>query len=683
MTKKSPAANLKTAKKKTRASQESEKPADETTGTPAAASATDLKRLAHALGIHRLELERQNEELRRVQAEIAASHRKYADLYDFSPVGYFTFDQNGLIREVNHTGAEMLGMEKWSLNSMPFENFIKPDSHAMFRDHLAEAFRTRNRQTCEINLRGKNGVLFPVQLQSIGAESREGTIDSCHTAVSDISERKRAEEALRKSEERFRVAQELSLDAFTILDAVRDERGVIVDFRWVYVNPKAGQTLRRSPEELTGRRLLEVLPGNKANSDLFDRYVQVVETGEPNDYELHYQAEGIDGWFRNMTVKLRDGIAIYFNDITERKQAEEALRESELKLSALINAADESILLFGLDGTVLSANTTAARRIGMSVDEILGRKAVGLIPARLAKSRQKRVDEVIRTRKPVYFEDERAEIIFEHSIYPVQDKTGAISAIAIFSRDVTERRRAEEELRTTHAKLAQHAYELATVNRELESFSYTVSHDLKAPLRSIDGFARALQEEYSDNLDATGRDYLLRVITACRRMNQLIEAMLNMARLTRGELNEKTVDLSSLAMVIVHDLRKQQPDRQVEFVIADKLKVNGDGTMLQVLLENLFHNAWKFTGRQAAARIEFGTVRMDDRTVFFVRDNGAGFDMRYADKLFMPFNRFHAAADFPGLGIGLAIAHRIVRRHNGRLWAESAPEQGATFFFTL
>ena len=558
MTKKSPVHPMKTAKKKKiRSSHESGNPAGQTPERPLEASAKDLKRLAHALGLHRLELEKQNEELRR------------------------------------------------------------------------------------------------------------------------------AEEALRRSEERFRVAQELSLDAFTILDAVRDERGAIVDFRWVYVNPKAGQILRRAPEELTGQRLLAVLPGNKTNSDLFDRYVHVVETGEPNDYEVCYQAEGIDGWFRNMTVKLGDGIAIYFNDITERKRTEEALRESELRLSALINAADESILLFGLDGTVLSANTTAARRIGMSVDVILGRKAVDLIPASLAKSRQKRVNEVIRTRKPVYFEDERAEIIFEHSIYPVQDKTGAISAIAVFSRDITERRRAEEELRTTHAKLAQHAYELATVNRELESFSYTVSHDLKAPLRSIDGFARALQEEYADNLDATGRDYLLRVISACRRMNQLIEAMLNMARLTSGELQEKTVDLSSLAMIIVHDLRKQQPGRQVEFIIADNIKVNGDVTMLQVLLENLFHNAWKFTGKQARARIEFGSVTMDDRTVFFVRDNGAGFDMQYADTLFMPFNRFHAASEFPGIGIGLAIAHRIVRRHNGRLWAESAPEQGATFYFTL
>ncbi|MCK9297000.1 MAG: ATP-binding protein [Desulfobulbaceae bacterium] len=136
-------------------------------------------------------------------------------------------------------------------------------------------------------------------------------------------------------------------------------------------------------------------------------------------------------------------------------------------------------------------------------------------------------------------------------------------------------------------------------------------------------------------------------------------------------------------MIIAHDLRKQMPDRQVEFVIADNIKANGDGTMLQVLLENLFHNSWKFTGRHAKARIEFGSLQLDGRTVFFVRDDGAGFDLRYADTLFMPFNRFHSASEFPGIGIGLAIAHRIVRRHNGRLWAESAPEQGATFFFTL
>jgi light-regulated signal transduction histidine kinase (bacteriophytochrome) len=175
----------------------------------------------------------------------------------------------------------------------------------------------------------------------------------------------------------------------------------------------------------------------------------------------------------------------------------------------------------------------------------------------------------------------------------------------------------------------------------------------------------------------------MRVQSGAQRMNQLIEAMLKMGRLTRGEIQENSVDLSSLAKVIAHELTTKEPQRRVEFVIAERMRVNGDAEMLRVVLQNLFDNAWKFTGNRQAATIEFGVTDMEGKTVCFVRDDGAGFDMEFAGKLFMPFKRLHAASEFPGLGIGLAIAHRIVMRHNGRMWARSAPEKGATFYFTL
>jgi len=247
--------------------------------------------------------------------------------------------------------------------------------------------------------------------------------------------------------------------------------------------------------------------------------------------------------------------------------------------------------------------------------------------------------------------------------------------VAIFE-DITERKRMEMELKQSNA-------ELATVNKELEAFSYTVSHDLKAPLRSIQGFSQALLEDYGGRLDQTGKDYLMRVHSASQRMTQLIDAMLNMARLTRGELHEYVVDLSSLAQIIAHELQKQNPERHVEFIIADNVKACCDQTMMQVMLHNLLDNAWKFTSNHETAKIEFGVVERDGKTVFFVKDDGAGFDMKYADKLFSPFKRFHSESEFPGIGIGLAIAHRIVMRHGGKIWAESAPNKGATFYFTL
>jgi PAS domain S-box-containing protein len=265
----------------------------------------------------------------------------------------------------------------------------------------------------------------------------------------------------------------------------------------------------------------------------------------------------------------------------------------------------------------------------------------------------------------------------------VKDPQGNIIGFLGIHRDITERKRAEESLRAAHAELERRAYELEAVNRELESFSYTVSHDLKAPLRSIEGFTKAFLEDYADRLDETGGDYLMRVHSASQRMAHLIEAMLNMARLTRGQLQERTVDLSALAQVTANEIRKQDPGRQVEFIVRKNVKAKGDQDMLQVMLENLLDNAWKFTSKHPAATIEFGTMNMDGKTVYFVRDDGAGFDMAFSDKLFKPFKRLHTESEFPGIGIGLAIAHRIILRHNGRLWAESAPEKGATFYFTL
>jgi light-regulated signal transduction histidine kinase (bacteriophytochrome) len=241
------------------------------------------------------------------------------------------------------------------------------------------------------------------------------------------------------------------------------------------------------------------------------------------------------------------------------------------------------------------------------------------------------------------------------------------------------------------------AAELEAVNKDLEAFSYTVSHDLRAPLRSIEGFTKAIIEDYAGKLDEGARGYFNRVVAASQRMSQLIDALLSLSRLTRGELLEKTVDLSSEADVICHELRKGEPDRKAEFVIAKGIKAKGDAALLHIVLENLLDNAWKFTSKHETARIEFGTtphptspLRGEDKgegrsssIVYFVRDNGAGFDMAYADKLFKPFKRLHTESEFPGLGMGLATVERIIRRHGGRIWAESAPEQGATFYFTL
>jgi light-regulated signal transduction histidine kinase (bacteriophytochrome) len=245
-----------------------------------------------------------------------------------------------------------------------------------------------------------------------------------------------------------------------------------------------------------------------------------------------------------------------------------------------------------------------------------------------------------------------------------------------FVLDRTEQKLAEE-------KLKDYAVALEGSNRELESFSYSVAHDLRAPLRSIDGFSQALVEDYADKLDEEGRKYLRFIRDSAQHMGQLIDALLALSRVTRSELRREEVDLSALARAAIARLVRNQPDRAVEVVIEDGLEDTGDPRLLAVVLDNLLGNAWKFTGRRDRARIEFGASSTEGHPVYFVRDNGAGFDMAFATKLFGVFQRLHTATEFEGTGVGLATVQRIVGRHGGRVWAEGLVNGGATFHFTL
>ena len=242
---------------------------------------------------------------------------------------------------------------------------------------------------------------------------------------------------------------------------------------------------------------------------------------------------------------------------------------------------------------------------------------------------------------------------------------------------------ANRELREAFESLRRAKEAADAANRELEAFSYSVSHDLRAPLRAIDGFSLALLNNYQGLLDDRGGDYLRRVRGATQRMAQLIDDLLKLSRLTRGELIIGEVDLSALAQEVAAELRKAQPERQVSLHIAAGLTGMCDPHLLKVVLENLLGNAWKFTGRKEGAAIEFGADEAGGATAFFVRDNGAGFDMTYADKLFVTFQRLHLEKEYPGTGIGLSLVQRIIRRHGGKVWAEGKVGQGATFYFTL
>jgi PAS domain S-box-containing protein len=269
----------------------------------------------------------------------------------------------------------------------------------------------------------------------------------------------------------------------------------------------------------------------------------------------------------------------------------------------------------------------------------------------------------------------------------IPDGAGRPNRMVGISIDVTEQKLAEEQFRDLNASLefrvAERTRDLSNANKELESFSYSVSHDLRAPLRTIDGFSLALLEDCADKLDDLGKRHLQRIRAATQRMGQLIDDLLNLSRVTRAQLSSHTFDLSAVVSSVAHELQASQPERQVAWHIQPGLCVTGDPQLLRVAVENLLNNAWKYTSRRPTASIGFGKTDHNGFSAYFVKDDGAGFDPAHADRLFGAFQRLHSTAEFPGTGVGLATVQRVIHRHGGRIWAESAVDHGATFFFTI
>jgi signal transduction histidine kinase len=266
----------------------------------------------------------------------------------------------------------------------------------------------------------------------------------------------------------------------------------------------------------------------------------------------------------------------------------------------------------------------------------------------------------------------------------VQERTSKlVQANEELKTEVSERKRAEDAIYQLNQELVEQRDQLELSNKELEAFSYSVAHDLRAPLRGIDGFSQAVLEDYGEILKEKGKNYLHRVREASQRMAKLIDAMLDLARLTRAEIHPESTDFSGMVESIISDLQKLEPNRQVEWVMAKGIQVEADPDLLRVVLQNLLGNAWKFTSHESEPRIEVGITYHYSQPVYFVRDNGVGFDMTYVNKLFWAFHRLHAINEFPGIGIGLATVKRIIGRHGGRIWADATEGKGATFYFTL
>lgn len=347
---------------------------------------------------------------------------------------------------------------------------------------------------------------------------------------------------------------------------------------------------------------------------------------------------------------------------------------------SLIEASLDPLIIINPEGKITDVNEATIKVTGISRAELIGADFSNYFtePEKARAVYQQVFAQKSVTDYPLtirHLDGKLTDVLYNASVY--KDEHGNVLGVFAAARDVTVQKQAEQEIR-------QRTVELQAANRELEAFSYSVSHDLRAPLRAIDGFSQALLEDYAARLDEQGKDYLNRIRVATQRMGRLIDDMLTLSRVTRTEMQHELVDLSALAADVLAELQRSEPGRKVDWRIGPGLFASGDTQLLRMMLVNLLDNAWKYSSRQPQPLIVFDALRSADGTMeFFVRDNGTGFDMNYADKLFGVFQRLHTTAEFPGTGVGLAIVQRIIHRHSGQVRGVGMPGQGATFYFTL
>lgn len=620
-------------------------------------------------------------EATRQAAALRQSESQLRQIAENMPAMFAAFRNGRICIYCNRRYAAFYDLTPDQVLGRHLRDYIGEETHALIDPNLrrVEAGETVNYERA---IRTHDGGAKYIDAWLLPQREGDGTLTGFYAMVSDITARKEMELALRRSEAQLVKAQEVAQTGSWELDIPANR-------------------LTWSDEAY---RIFGIAPGTLLTYDLFMQRVHpddraavdaawaAAMAGAPYDIE-HRIIDGAIRWVRERAEIEFDadgapleGIGTV-QDITERKETEISLRLA----ASVFESSLEGVAITNAERNIISVNKAFTRITGYAADEVIGRN-----PRFLKSGRQDRsfyaamwlaIEQNGFWSGEVWNRRKNGEIYPETlSITAIRDERGRpLHYIGIFT-DITDIKRAEEAVHAANAGLERHVRErtaeLEASNRELEAFSYSVAHDLRGPLRGIEGFAHVIAEDYADGFDDAGRNYLSRIQQAAKRMAQLIDDLLELARIMRVDMDRRDIDLSALAQSLAHDLQAGS-ERAVRFDIASGLKARADPTLMASVLGNLLENAWKFTARESNACIEFGADHDGAEPVFYVRDNGAGFDPAYADKLFQPFQRLHHPDEFSGTGIGLATASRIIQRHGGRIWAESQPGQGAAFWFTL
>ena len=597
----------------------------------------------------------------RIYAAERGARERYLLMFEASPQPMLVLDPTTrAILEANDAAVEQYGYSRAEIVTMLVDDLWLPAEAAVNRQIFAVAHLEN--QVHNVRHVKKSGAVCDVEVRAHVLTLAGRTLRL--TLITDVTERLRSERARRLAETRFARLIDAGVIGIVVHHFV--ERSVIE------INDALLDLLGYTREEIVTGAVpwKELTPPEWSKTDEL-AFEQLTATGAAGRREKELICK--DG----SRVPVLIGSAIlegtedecisFVVDLRERKRAEAAIAHlrdalaSEGVFRGFVEGAPDAVVISNTRGEMVLVNQQTERLFGYSRAELIAQPLALILPAAVAP-------DVHGRRK------DGSEFPIEVSSSPLATEDGVLVSRAI--RDVTERRAAE-------AALASAKDAAVAANRELEAFSYSVAHDLRGPLRGMDGFAHVLLETYGDRFDAEGQDWLNEIVSNARKMGALIDALLALARLTKSALHREPVDVSTLVREAAAKLMAAEPDRRLELRVEEGLVVEADPALARSLVANLVGNAWKFTSKMPSACIELGAMEENGERVFFVRDNGAGFDMTFADKLFGPFQRLHTVDDFPGTGIGLATVQRIVARHGGRIWAVGAVNRGATFYFSL
>lgn len=618
----------------------------------------------------------------RAEAALRQSESQLRQIAENMPAMFVSFRTGRVCAYCNRRYADFYGLTPDEVIGRKLRDYIGEETHALIDPYLqrVEAGETVNYERA---VRTPDGQVKHIDAWVLPQREADGSVTGFYAMVRDVTARKEMELALRKSEAQLIKAQEVAQTGSWELDIPSNRLTWSEQAYRIFGVP--------SGTPLCYELFLQcVHPDDRAA--VGDAWAAAM-AGDPYDIEHRILAGGAVRWVRERAEiafdadgRALEGIGTV-QDITERKEAELQLRLA----ASVFESSLEGVAITDAERNIISVNRAFSRITGYAAHEVLGRN-----PRFLQSGRQDRsfyAGMWLAIEQNGFWSGEIWNRRKDGEIYPellsitaMRDERGRPQHyIGIFT-DITQIKQAEDAVRAANSDLEQRVRErtaeLEASNRELEAFSYSVAHDLRGPLRGIEGFAHVIAEDYADRLDDAGRNHLARIQQAAKRMAQLIDDLLELARIMRVDMHRQEIDLSALAHGLAQDLQSGS-GRKVRFEIAPDLKAWADPTLMASALGNLIENAWKFTARQGDARIEFGADIDGADPVFYVRDNGAGFDPAFADKLFQPFQRLHHPDEFSGTGIGLATAARILQRHGGRIWAEGAPGAGATFRFTI